>query len=113
MEKTAMMEEAMAMKGVQFSYVLYDGSTIESFVKAFDPAIGLTCYSLQTTAELGYTDVTGWADADGTFCVIAFDFKQRPVDIELALNVLAEIAATGKFMVPKDDCGIGMPSCSF
>jgi len=105
-------EEAKAMEGTEFTYIDPDGDTIQAYVKKFDPEVGLTCYSLSDK-----TDRDGWSpivpvESDGTFCCIAMDFKNTP--IEQALFDLCEIRDTGSFNLgTRRNPGLGHPVCSF
>lgn len=105
-------EEAKKMVGTEF---IYETSVykIRSYVKAFDPTIGFTCYSLDTVDELDFSpslicklDLSD----DDTFCVVAYNFDVHP--IEEALEDLQIIKYTGRL----GDKGIpeyGAPSCAF
>jgi hypothetical protein len=111
-------EEAKAMLGTEFIYRA-DYGEVKAYVKAFDPEVGLTCYSLE--------DITsdGWqpdpenveVDADGTWCVVGFDFTYEHHDIDDALTDLYYIKTTGVLapaeVYPEGSRGFGNASCSF
>ena len=61
-------EEAKSLVGTEYIHVYGDGDEILAYVKAFDPEIGLTCYTLETeTRRDQYSDEE--ADEDGTWCI--------------------------------------------
>ena len=64
-------KEAKAMEGTEFTYIFSDGDEIRAYVKKYDPAIGLTCLTLDTETRDGWTDTDARTlEPDGTFCVI-------------------------------------------
>ena len=106
-------EEAKKMEGTEFIYQFSDGDTIPAYVKKFDPEIGLTCFSLQTETVKGWKPSPGskHLDSDGTFCVLAVDFDNHP--LEKALMVLDEIQSTGvRVQTPKSQFG-QFAGCAF
>ena len=107
-------QEVRAMVGTEFIYEFDDGDTIPAYIKACDPQVGLTCYSLEPK-----TTRDGWRDphpdnSDGTFCVTVFNLKLHPWTRGRMMAVLWEIKTTGRRIDPEPSYRLGsMPSCAF
>lgn len=103
-------EEAKKMLGVEFTYIFPSGDTIKAYVKAFDPEVGFSCYSLETES------LNGWApepwvvdkEEDGTFCIVSIDAG----NLNAILEDLQEIKETGKLVAHRFGAGVG-PICNF
>jgi hypothetical protein len=117
MSKKVTIEEAKGMLGTEFTYVFGDGDEVRAYVKAFDPKVGLTCYSLETKTKRGWCpadmgdEVRAYdVDPDGTFCVKAHDFSKKGHPLYEALEDLAIIRDKGKYWA---GLGFGGVSCAF
>jgi len=87
-------EEAKKMQGIEFTYVFGDGDTVPSYVKKFDPEVGLTCLSLDTETKNGWKPTDeDVLEADGTFCVVGAPANDLPE----CLRILAVIKESGSF----------------
>lgn len=92
-------EHAKKMLGTEFVYHFEDGDTIKAYVKAFDPEIGLTCYSLEMFTDEGWSpDSDTEKELDGTYCVMAHSFKNGWHSLAEALEALQEIEDTGHYI---------------
>jgi hypothetical protein len=111
--------EAKGMLGTEFIYVFPDGDEIPAYVRAFDPEIGLTCWSLDSVTKMGWEN---WdenpsrVDPDGTYCLLALNIRDyswlADHSLDKALKHLKEIKETGRYVCVNDDSG-GTPNCSF
>ena len=107
-------EGAKAMVGTEFVYKYKDGDTVPAYVKKFDPEVGLTCMTLATESAQGYKGRR--PEPDGTWCVVAFDFRvwDRQQKLGEALALLTAIKKTGEFGAhPSAVTTGGGPKCSF
>ena len=102
-------EEAMKMVGTEFDYIYEDGDTVRSYVKKFDPEIGLTCLTLETESLRGWKGLN--KEPDGTWCIMAHDFKFH--SLKGALRDLSEISKTGRFSVFEKENRHGSIKCAF
>lgn len=87
-------EEALAMRGTEFTYYDKDGSYIKAFVKEFDPKVGLSCYTLETCFNDGWKP--NMVGEDGSFCVIGCHIGKNST-LEEALEKLTVIKETGQY----------------
>lgn len=85
-------DEAKKMIGTEFTYVYEDGDTILAYVKAFDPEIGLTCYTLETETAEGWVSDNVEIDPDGTWCVMGYR-----VGVHELSDMLTELAHIKNF----------------
>lgn len=111
-------EEAKKMLGTEFTHIFEEGDSIQGYVKAFDPEIGFTCYSLGFITKEGYDmepDATEEEEEGGGVCLVGYNFKKNPGDISEALSDLYDIKMTGELNPPKKypDDKDGLVSCSF
>lgn len=107
--KKVSVEEAKKMVGTEFTYVYEDGDEIKAYIKAFDPEIGLTCYTLETETRDGWYDLG--ADEDGTWCVIGCDFDCDQHIIDAYEQYLPSIKDSGKCFA--DDAPWPFNGCAF
>lgn len=103
-------EEARAMRGVEFTYYV-KGDSVKCYIKAFDPEIGLTCVSLGLITKRGIRmrDTEG----DGTSCVMGYDFKKRSASLPRALKALSLIDRTGSYRAGVSGTICGYAHCAF
>jgi hypothetical protein len=108
--------EAKEMLGTEFTYVYPDGDTIRAYVKAFDPEIGLTCWTLESETKSGWKKEgrpEKSIDKDGTYCCVALNFKTGSFGVSGALAVLQGIKDTGEYMPQGGSLFGSTPTCSF
>lgn len=116
MEKMTI-EEMKKMVGTEFDYYYnINKPPIPSYIKAFDPKIGLTCASLddfyvRDGKKVKPSKDSGKIFEDGTFCIIGCNLKNAPKNITEVENILIEIRDTGSFIVRQ--ISIGPVNCSF
>jgi len=110
-------KEAKSMLGTEFTYIYDDGDTIKAYVKAFDPKIGLSCFTLKTKTRDGYKEENSNLEEDGTWCVIGVDLIDGtgPAHtLQSALKWLKEIRDTGKADTREYDSPFGLfIGCAF
>jgi len=107
-------EEIKAMVGTEFTYVFEDGDTVRAYIKAFDPKIGLTCFTLESKSRDGYSPTLWRTDLcaeDGTFCVMAVDLEFA--DLSAVIDRVAEIKATGRYQANIPQCKGYFFGCAF
>lgn len=91
-------EDAKKMLGTEFTYIFPDGDSIRAYVKAFDPKIGLSCWSFDLITAYKITlDTLNKDEKDAqAVCLIAFNFKYAGHTLTAVLTVLEEIFKTNK-----------------
>jgi len=109
MAKKVTVKEAKAMLGTEFDYRFSCGDTIRAFVKAFDPKVGFSCFTIEGTTKNGYE--LHEENAEGE-CVIGIKIKNKD-DLNEALDRLTEIRDDGVTGPPQPQDGIFPPVCSF
>lgn len=113
MKDQVTIDEAIAMRGTEFIFMFNDGDTIKAYVKAFDPNVGLSCFTLEDETAAGH-EMPPEENEDGR-CVIGFNFKENPETLDAALRDLFAIRERGEFR-PEDRNGFtgwGGANCSF
>lgn len=100
-------EEAIAMRGTEFEFEFNDGSTIQGYVKEFDPKKALSCWSfgLVTSTGFEFEPKNKDEEAEGAICIIGFDLKEEPEKLKKALKILDEIKRTGRRVRAKSTGG--------
>lgn len=92
-------EQAKKMVGTEFIYVFEDGDEVAAYVKAFDPEIGMTCYSLEPKTKYGWIPPRNKDTlSDGTFCVYGASVKMAG-SMAQAYKNLEKIRLTGRHFV--------------
>lgn len=107
-------KEAKAMEGTEFTYIYSDEDSIRSYIKKFDPEIGLTALTIEIATKNGWVS-PGKKESDGTWCVLGSDFSYPSHTLENALKVLDIIKTTGSYKAGSsgtDLVGSGV-SCAF
>jgi hypothetical protein len=111
-------EEIKAMLGTEFMYQDGDGYSIKAYIKAFDPEIGFSMYSLGNKLTNGDI-IPGVSEEEGA-CVCAYNLKEpkgRNVRLKIISAICTEIAKTGVLDVKNrpGDTGpvINQPKCQF
>ena len=102
-------EEGIAMQGEEFDFVFSDGDVIRAYIKKFDPLIGLSCWSFGLITDKGYGFIPKNAEekAEESSCMVGYDLKNSPEDLNACLMLIEEIKLTGKMItVPYVSIGV-------
>ena len=94
-------EEAKAMSGTEYTHVFDSGDTVQAYVKIFDPARGLSCWSLSNTTDRGHVleYKSKEESKEEAVCLTGIDLVRDPERINQALTALKEIRDTGKRVI--------------
>lgn len=110
-------EDIKGMLGVEFIYKSSDAA-IKAYVKAFDPDIGFSCYSLGNVTECGY--VIEHVNPDEGLCLVAYNLRPERNDadshaekMEIISSMCEMIVANGVLNVNTSPGQVGRPKCSF
>jgi len=93
-------EEALALQGTDFTYYFNDGDSMLTYVKKFDPEVGLSCwaYSFITDRD-GHVFKPKNAEEflEGACCNVSYNMKTHPHSYAAMMQTLAEIKHTRSY----------------
>lgn len=109
--KTLTIKDAIGMRGTEFTFQFASGVTVPAYVKQYDPEVGLSCWSFGLEKSDGevFLPLNQEEEDEQACCLIICDFIDDKFNEDLeqvAIAILAEIKATGRYEQQAQEDGV-------